>query len=323
MPRKPALPSALNMPEELPADGHAQTQRELEVMGELVQANQGDRDEVNRLAGKVQMAKAIEGLLTAYSTAELAKIKEHKLYRALVGKTFTTPDGEVIAVDTWSGFCFSLGMSHQKVDEDLRNLVAFGEAALERLQRAGCSIRDFRALRRLPEDVRERAKQIDDPEELRELLEDSEAEKARLVQEHSAEAEAKDAVIARNQRTITRLQDQLEVRRYGSLKEAAEGLWEDSQAICARVNQLSESAADLLYASADEGPISPTRKMCAAAFAYVVRHCMATAQRMGVEWDIDQELSPEWLRQVAGEPAEPAESTATVTPLRARDRGAA
>lgn len=114
--------------------------------------NMDVRDQVNQLIGQVQMANSFARFADVVSLQKLAHIKETKAYRAVAGVRVTMPGGEIADVSTWDGFCKAMGMSHQKVDEDLRNLHAFGEQALENLSRIGAGYRELRQFRRLPDD---------------------------------------------------------------------------------------------------------------------------------------------------------------------------
>lgn len=106
--------------------------------------------------GVVKSMKAVSSITNAISLQQLKTIKDHKAYRELNGQTGTTPDGQPIDnLGTWEGFCRHLGMSVVKVDEDLRNLVVFGQEALERMSALGASYRDLRQYRQLPEEKRQ------------------------------------------------------------------------------------------------------------------------------------------------------------------------
>lgn len=110
-----------------------------------------ERDLVNQLLGQVQMADAFSKFSLTVSTSKLAFVKENKLYRALQGKQ--TADGQQFS-GTWDDFCSLLGRSRQQVDEDIANLKALGEDALESMSRMGIGYRELRQWRRLPDDAR-------------------------------------------------------------------------------------------------------------------------------------------------------------------------
>lgn len=135
------------------------------------------RDLLNRLIGKAEMARTFEKFAGVVSLSNLYEIKENKLYQTLKGKSGFDWAGEQIAdVGTWAGFCRCLGLSASKVDEDLSNLKALGEEALECLNRVGAGYRHIRQLRKLsPEDqaqVIAEAQATDDKHVLRDLIDE-------------------------------------------------------------------------------------------------------------------------------------------------------
>jgi len=178
--------------------------------------NQG-RDLVNQMLGQIQMSRAISKFADVVSLSKLKHIKETKLYRAAAGQKGIDCNGNEIAdVGTFEGFCLALGTTRQKVDEDLQNLEAFGEDALQQLNSVGVGYRELRQYRRLPQDERlaliEAAK-AGDKDDLLDLAESLIAkhtkEKEALTKANEdlkADAEATDRVLSDNQKTITKLQ---------------------------------------------------------------------------------------------------------------------
>lgn len=138
--------------------GHADTLAETAIDEKFKKIQKGyveERDLVNRLLGRAQMANAIGKFADVVSLTQLKQIKENKLYRALSGTKGVDPEGTEIAdVGTWDGFLQVAGFSRSKVDEDLLNLAMFGEEALQKLSGAGAGYRELRKLRKLPEDQR-------------------------------------------------------------------------------------------------------------------------------------------------------------------------
>ena len=166
------------------------------------------------LSEKVGALKAtdfIKKLVTVTEIKMLAEIKESKEYKDL--RVFDS-EGKVVTVTSWEQFCKSLGHSREKVDQDILNLSVFGEAFLETSQRMGIGYRDLRKLRQIPEEERDviingEAVQAEDKDSLIELIEDMSVKHAKVkdklerqVKDLTAEAQAKDRVIAEKQRTI-------------------------------------------------------------------------------------------------------------------------
>ena len=141
------------------------------------------RDLVNQLLGQAQAFQAAGNLLQTFGVSKLAIVKENKLYQQLAGSK--TPNGLELK-GTWVEFCELLGISDEKANQDIANLQAFGESALEQMQRAGIGYRDLRQFRKLPTDQRtaliEAAKE-GDKDTLLELAED-------LIAKHSKEKES-------------------------------------------------------------------------------------------------------------------------------------
>lgn len=295
MPRKPAVAP----PSRLPAVHEDALRQDAEIAAKLATIEAGytpERDLVNQLFGRAQAAHAIAKLTTVWTLATLSQIKETKAYRALSGTKGMTPGGEEIAdVGTWDGFLCALGMSRTTVDEDLTNLHTFGAEALESLQAAGAGVRELRRLRRLPQDDRRRLAHAADVDELRELLEEAEGHRAKLetlVTDQQAELQARDRVIEKKARKLDELARELSVRRHGDRHEAAAAIWRGAYAVDARLTGIDADIEQLVELSADEGLLSPSRLAAAQALVWIVRQCMALAARHGLQWDLEQEITP-------------------------------
>lgn len=177
-----------------------------------------ERDLVNQLLGQAQMADAFAKFSLTVSTSKIAHVKENKLYRALSGQK--TADGQQFLRGTWEEFCDLIGRSHQQVDEDLRNLKALGEEALESMSRMGIGYRELRQYRKLPQDKQqaliEAAKTGDKAEFLdlaEELIAKHAAEKAALASENEAlkaDAAATQAVLDGKNKRIDKLERERE-----------------------------------------------------------------------------------------------------------------
>lgn len=152
-------------------------------LGKEMQGYGQGRDLVNQLLGQAQMAGAFEQFSRTVSVSKLAIVKENKLYQQLAGSV--APNGSELK-GTWVEFCNLLGISDDKANEDIANLQAFGENALENMQRIGIGYRDLRQFRKLPADQRtaliEAAKE-GDKASLLDLAED-------LIAKHAKEKEA-------------------------------------------------------------------------------------------------------------------------------------
>jgi hypothetical protein len=178
-----------------------------------LQAGYGqDRDLANQLLGQAQAFQAAGNLLRTFGVSKLAIVKENKLYQRLSG--MTAPNGSEIN-GTWAEYCGLLGISVDKADQDIANLQAFGEEALEQMQRAGVGYRDLRQFRKLPIDQRTaliQAAKEGDKDTLLELAEDLIAKHAKekgelsaTVEELSQDNAAKDGRISKKDQEIEKL----------------------------------------------------------------------------------------------------------------------
>lgn len=184
-----------------------------------------ERDLVNQVVGRAQMAFAVESFSRTVRVSDLSRIKESKSYKSLAGTRI--PNRPENLAGTWEDFCDLLGRSVDQVDADIANLRAFGEDTLDSMARMGIGYREMRDFRRLPTD--ERLALIDvakagDKDALLDLAETLIArhtkEKEALTQrvdELSANAEAADKIIAgkealinKQEKSIAKLQRHVE-----------------------------------------------------------------------------------------------------------------
>lgn len=175
------------MPDEALHQAHAITLANEAELHAIKGEYSEERDVINQILGQVQMARSFARFADVVSLTKLKHIKETKMYRALAGKKAFDPEGNEIAdIGTFDGFCQALGLSRSKVDEDLTNLAAFGEEALNSLAAIGAGYRELRQFRKLPADQKaaliETAK-TGDKDSFLELAED-------LIAKHAKEKEA-------------------------------------------------------------------------------------------------------------------------------------
>ncbi len=142
---------------------------------------------ISEKVGAIKAFSFAKKLMTVSEIKLLADIKSNKDYRQA---TVINTSGEAVLVRTWAEFCQALGGGREHIDENIRNLSAFGEAFLEASQRMGVGYRDLRRLRALPEDDREviingETIQSEDKEGLLDIIEE-------MAARHAKEKEAKD-----------------------------------------------------------------------------------------------------------------------------------
>lgn len=188
-----------------------QTQNTVSV---LQAAHSEGRDLANQLLGQAQAMDAIKQISQTIGVSKLAYVKEHKLYKELAGQR--TPNGLVLS-GTWEEYCGLLGFSDEKVNQDIANLKAFGEEALECMSSMGIGLRDLRQYRRLPEDEKSaliEAAKTGDKDVFLDLAEEIIAKNAKKeeqlnleLDETKAQLIAKDEVAASNAKRISELQE--------------------------------------------------------------------------------------------------------------------
>lgn len=183
----------------------------------LIAEHSEERDLVNQLLGQAQMADAFAKFSVTVTTSKLAYVKESKLYKALAGKK--SGDGHQLS-GTWEEFCSMLGRSREQIDEDIRNLRALGEEALESMSRMGIGYRELRQFRKLPEDSRSaliEAAKTGNHEAVEflaeELIAKHQAEKEQLTKERDeahADYDAQSQVLANRAQELDQVKQELE-----------------------------------------------------------------------------------------------------------------
>jgi len=191
-----------------PADSGFNEQRLQEAgaaaaqLGQLQNAYSDGRDLVNQLLGQTQMASALSQFCQTVGISKLATVKEHKLYQQLAGSR--TPNGLELK-GTWAEFCSLLGMSDEKANQDIANLQAFGEAALDQMKSVGIGYRDLRQFRKLPADQRTaliEAAKSGDKESFIDLAEDIIAKHGKEKEQLNLSISGKDELLERKQNMI-------------------------------------------------------------------------------------------------------------------------
>lgn len=177
-----------------------------------------DKAQAYELVGMIKAFGFTKKLVTVTEIKILQEIKETKKYKGL---ELITPTGETVTVTTFTQFCKCLGMSYEKVNQDLQNLNTFGEDFLETSQRLGLGYREMRKLRQLPDEAKAEIVDADysetsDKEELLEKIEDLTAlytkEKGELekkLKRKTDDYEAQGKVLANKTEQINRLDMEL------------------------------------------------------------------------------------------------------------------
>lgn len=108
----------------------------------------------HQYSGQIQAFTAVSKITTIGALRLLKRIKDERLYRVLGGQKGYDQNGEEITLGTWEAYCRMIGRSVNAVDEDLQNLAALGETALEAVRQVGLGYRELRQLRKLDESDR-------------------------------------------------------------------------------------------------------------------------------------------------------------------------
>ncbi len=175
----------------------------------LANEQQAERDMANRLLGRIQLGQGIQKMVTVTNLTDLKQIKESKAYKHLS----TIIDGKLVTVTSWADFCLHLGVSREKVDQDLLNLEAFGGEALESMQQMGLGYRQLREIRQLPSEAREEitaAVEAGDKDHLLKTMDDMSLRHQKELKKRDDEAEALRKQVAAAQDTIQLKQKRLE-----------------------------------------------------------------------------------------------------------------
>lgn len=312
MTRKTTTPDIKPMPE-INSQAFHEDASALTVLGDIAQGMQGERDLVNQLLGQAQMADAIGKFTATVAVSKMAHVKEHKLYRGLAG--MQDRDGRGLK-GTWEEFCGLLGSSAPKVNEDINNLRAFGEAALESMSSMGIGYRELRQYRRLPEDQKTallEAAQAGDKEAFVDLAEELIAKNAKdkeaLAQQLdnvNADYEAQSQVLAD---TSGKLQDtKLELEKARRLvngrtpdekvtavrQEATKLATEAEAAVVCKLRP----AVEALVAHGDEDG-ADHRAVIAGLLAQVERAVSSIRLEYGIPVMPDADAKPDWMREDA------------------------
>jgi len=169
-----------------------------------------ERDLLNQLLGQAQMAEAFGKFSQTVWSSKLAFVKENKLYQSLKGKK--GPNGLELQ-GTWVEFCSLLGVSDEKANQDIANLTAFGEVALESMSRLGIGYRELRQFRRLPEDQKSALIEVakeGDKTALLELAEEMIAKHAREKEELKTDLEISRQMLAEKKEELGTMRNEKE-----------------------------------------------------------------------------------------------------------------
>ena len=315
MPKKagrPAMPAAQAVAVVLNGEETAQEVAAVDGLAQL-QASYGQgRDLVNQLLGQAQAFQAAGNLLRTFGVSKLALVKENKLYQQLSG--MKAPNGSELK-GTWVEFCGLLGISDDKANEDINNLNAFGEDALEQMQRIGIGYRELRQYRKLPEDQKQALIEVakaGDKEGFVELAEEIIAKHAKekealatQVEEAQATLEAKDRVLQSRAELIGQLEEQVA----GKFKPlpGSEARTAQEQALLKELDEGTSSAFLSMHrtfkaadaALSGSGARDAIQARARQAVEFLAQQLADLCEEFGISVDLDERINPSWLSEDA------------------------
>ncbi|MDR1946626.1 MAG: hypothetical protein LBQ51_05610 [Desulfovibrio sp.] len=278
--------------------------------------------ECAKIIGQIQSLMAVETFSTTGRLILLRQMKESKSYKGL---RVPQADGSIYVVNTFEDLCEAMGTSRRKVDEDLQNIAAFGEAFMNAAQQIGLGYRQLRALRALPEDDREEIKSLsNDPEALKDLLEEQFVEKSKLKEQ----LKEKDATLEAREKLLKEKNEKLDEAKTKILKLTSLSVDDAGELAIARQTEAMREIADAfglligsgikffttLNAALELEGLTPHTRGELESTANLAAQELADLFATQVEWKIDFEhlVYPDWFNKHlpdgsngAGNPAAP------------------
>lgn len=311
-PGRPAMPAAQPVALTLNDQATVQDVAAVDGLAQLQASYSQGRDLVNQLLGQAQAFQAAGNLLQTFGVSKLALVKENKLYQQLSG--MKTPNGLELK-GTWVEFCQLLGMSDEKANQDIANLHAFGEEALEQMQRIGIGYRELRQYRKLPEDQKQALIEVakaGDKEGFVELAEEIIAKHAKEkealtaeVEETKATLEAKDRVLQTRAELIGKLEEQV-AGKFKPLPHS-EARTAQEQALLQELEEGTNSAFLAMHrtfkaadaALSDSGGREAIQQRARQAIEFMAQQLADMAEEFGIAVDLEARISPAWLNDEA------------------------
>ncbi|MCU4601883.1 hypothetical protein [Acinetobacter ursingii] len=285
---------------------------------QLAQLEQSVSIEQLQLTEKVGALKAtafFKKLVTVTEIKLIAEIKETKQYKGLK----VVNDGKFVTVTTFEQFCQHLGMSREKVDQDILNLSTFGEDFLETSQRMGLGYRDLRKLRKLPEGDREilingEAVKTEDRESLIDLIEElsakhakEKAERDEKITELTSDKEALETIVGKKDEKINQLDTQVtKLTSAPAIKKRAESqpqqlakkaLEEVSSACLTLHNDVVRFTNHInsILDTINEHELYNIQEQLEASVVAVFQQIAQTSVELGIQIDFEAMVNPEWM----------------------------
>lgn len=172
---------------------------------------------IGERTGKRKLAAMIQKLLTVTDLIDLQNIKESKVYK---GFRHFSVDGKPVIITTFQEYCTVVeGRSYEAIKLELANLRELGPELFDAMRQVGIGPGTMREIRQLPDDQKallEQASSLDDKNDIVELIDalttkhaKEKETLAKKVEELTADAEAKDRVVADKSERMNMLETEL------------------------------------------------------------------------------------------------------------------
>ena len=274
-----------------------------------------DQIRLTERIGALKATEFVRKLVTVTTIKMLAEIKEAKQYKGLK----IILNEELVTSPTWDQFCQHIGLSREKVDEDIRNLSVFGEDFLETSQRMSLGYRDLRKLRKLDDADREviiegEAVKAEDRESLIDLIEEMSAkhrkQKDALENENKelkADKDALETILQKKDEKVNQLDTQVtkltspaEIQRRAESepqeleKAALETLGTESILFLTAFNRYINALGGVMDIAESKDLPQLFERVDESIVAVCQRYAQYV-QRLGTQVSFEEILNPSWM----------------------------
>ena len=285
-------------------------------LAQIQQSVSVEQIQLSEKLGAIKATSFIKKLVTVTEIKLIAEIKETKQYKGLKVIDNT---GKLVTVTTFEDFCSYLGMSREKVDQDILNLSTFGEEFLETSQRMGLGYRDLRKLRKLDDSDREviingEAVKTEDRESLIDLIEEMSAkhrkQKDALETENKelkADKDALETILQKKDEKVNQLDTQVtkltspaEIQRRAESepqeleKAALETLGTESILFLTAFNRYINALGGVMDIAENKDLPQLFERVDESIVAVCQRYAQYV-QRLGTEVSFEEILNPSWI----------------------------
>lgn len=300
-------------------------------LAQIEQSVSVEQIQLSEKLGAIKATNFIKKLVTVTEIKLIAEIKETKQYKGL---KLLDGFGKLVTVTTFEDFCQHLGMSREKVDQDILNLSTFGEDFLETSQRIGLGYRDLRKLRKLDDAEREviingEAVKAEDRESLIDLIEEMSSKHAKVketltqkVTDLEADLVAKDQVLkTKNEKLdkvdheLTKLKSPPEIAKRAEsepqllAKQALDDMHLATTTMLNATTRFVNEANSILEVTS-ENMMFHVQELITQNLVSVFQHIAQIASDLSIQVDFEEMVTPVWTLD---EPVSPTWATDTDT----------